>query len=106
LDSRKAVAGSAFVAVRGQQTDGHLYIEKAIGLGASVILLEEYPSETKDGVTYILVDDSSFALGVFAANFYGNPSKDLKLVGVTGTNGKTTVATLLFNLFSHLGYHV
>ncbi|MVZ65511.1 UDP-N-acetylmuramoyl-L-alanyl-D-glutamate--2,6-diaminopimelate ligase [Sphingobacterium sp. DK4209] len=106
LDSRKAAAGSAFVAVRGQQTDGHLYIEKAVGLGASVILLEEYPSETKEGVTYILVDDSSFALGVFAANFYGNPSKDLKLVGVTGTNGKTTVATLLFNLFSQLGYHV
>ncbi len=106
LDSRKAQAGSAFVAVRGHQTDGHLFIAKAVELGASVVLLEEYPAEIVEGVTYILVDDSSFALGVFAANFYGNPSKDLKLVGVTGTNGKTTVATLLFNLFTKLGYHV
>ena len=106
LDSRKAQAGSAFVAVRGHQTDGHLFIAKAVELGASVVLLEEYPAEISEGVTYILVDDSSFALGVFAANFYGNPSKDLKLVGVTGTNGKTTVATLLFNLFRKLGYHV
>ncbi|MDM1047068.1 MULTISPECIES: UDP-N-acetylmuramoyl-L-alanyl-D-glutamate--2,6-diaminopimelate ligase [Sphingobacterium] len=106
LDSRKAQAGSAFVAVRGHQTDGHLFIAKAVELGASVVLLEEYPAEISEGVTYILVDDSSFALGVFAANFYGNPSKDLKLVGVTGTNGKTTVATLLFNLFTKLGYHV
>ncbi len=106
LDSRKAQAGSAFVAVRGHQTDGHLFIAKAVELGATVVILEEYPAEIAEGVTYILVDDSSFALGVFAANFYGNPSKDLKLVGVTGTNGKTTVATLLFNLFTKLGYHV
>jgi len=106
LDSRKAQAGSAFVAVRGHQTDGHLFIAKAVELGATVVILEEYPAEIAEGVTYILVDDSSFALGVFAASFYGNPSKDLKLVGVTGTNGKTTVTTLLFNLFTKLGYHV
>lgn len=106
LDSRKAEPGSAFVAVRGHQTDGHLFVGKAVALGATVVMLEEYPAEIAEGVTYILVDDSAYALGVFAANFYDNPAKKLKLVGVTGTNGKTTVATLLFNLFTRLGYHV
>lgn len=106
LDSRKAVKGSAFVAVRGHQTDGHLFVNKAIELGASVVLVEELPEEIKEDVVYVLVGDSAYALGVMASTFYGNPSSKLKLVGVTGTNGKTTVATLLFNLFSRLGFHV
>ena len=75
LDSRKAEPGSAFVAVRGHQTDGHLFVEKAVALGATVVMLEEYPAEIAEGVTYILVDDSAYALGVFAANFYYNPAK-------------------------------
>ncbi|GGE32652.1 MULTISPECIES: UDP-N-acetylmuramoyl-L-alanyl-D-glutamate--2,6-diaminopimelate ligase [Sphingobacterium] len=106
LDSRKAVQGSAFVAVRGHQTDGHLFVAKAIELGASVVVLEELPEEIKEDVVYVVVGDSSYTLGVMASTFYGNPSSKLKLVGVTGTNGKTTVATLLFNLFSKLGFHV
>lgn len=106
LDSRKAAKGSAFVAVRGHQTDGHLFVNKAIELGASVVLVEELPEEIKEDVVYVVVGDSAYALGVMASTFYGNPSSKLKLVGVTGTNGKTTVATLLFNLFSRLGFHV
>lgn len=106
LDSRKAVKGSAWVAVRGHQTDGHLFVNKAIELGASVVLVEELPEEVKEDVVYVVVGDSAYALGVMASTFYGNPSSKLKLVGVTGTNGKTTVATLLFNLFSRLGFHV
>ena len=106
LDSRKAVKGSVFVAVRGHQTDGHLFVNKAIELGASVVLVEELPEEIKEDVVYVVVGDSAYALGVMASTFYGNPSSKLKLVGVTGTNGKTTVATLLFNLFSRLGFHV
>ena len=106
LDSRKAVEGSAFVAVRGHQTDGHLFVGKAIELGASVVVVEELPEELNEKVVYVVVGDSAYALGVMASTFYGNPSSKLKLVGVTGTNGKTTVATLLFNLFSKLGFHV
>ncbi|WP_254530141.1 MULTISPECIES: UDP-N-acetylmuramoyl-L-alanyl-D-glutamate--2,6-diaminopimelate ligase [unclassified Sphingobacterium] len=106
LDSRKAVKGSVFVAVRGHQTDGHLFVNKAIESGASVVLVEELPEEIKEDVVYVVVGDSAYALGVMASTFYGNPSSKLKLVGVTGTNGKTTVATLLFNLFSRLGFHV
>ncbi len=106
LDSRKAESGSAFIAVRGHQTDGHLFIEKAIALGAGVIVAEEMPEDIQEGIVYVLVADSAYALGVIAGNFYGNPSHKLKLVGVTGTNGKTTIATLLFNLFGKLGYHV
>jgi len=106
LDSRKAEKGSAFVAIRGHQTDGHLFVGKAIELGASVVLVEELPEEIKEDVVYVVVADSAYALGVMASTFYGNPSSKLKLVGVTGTNGKTTVATLLFNLFTKLGFHV
>lgn len=106
LDSRKSVEGSAFVAVRGHQTDGHLFVGKAIELGASVVVVEELPEELDEKVVYVVVGDSAYALGVMASTFYGNPSSKLKLVGVTGTNGKTTVATLLFNLFSKLGFHV
>lgn len=106
FDSRQVVFGSLFIAVRGVHTDGHLFIEKAIAFGARAIIVEELPTETLDSVVYIVVADSALALGIVAANFYDNPSKKLKLVGVTGTNGKTTVATLLFQLFSQLGYHV
>lgn len=106
FDSRKVESGSMFVAVRGVHTDGHLYLDKVVGMGVAVVVVEELPEEINDQVTYVLVKDSAYALGTIAANFYGNPSKELKLVGVTGTNGKTTVATLLFNLFERLGYQV
>ncbi|UIR56472.1 UDP-N-acetylmuramoyl-L-alanyl-D-glutamate--2,6-diaminopimelate ligase [Sphingobacterium sp. SRCM116780] len=106
FDSRQVVFGSLFIAIRGVHTDGHLYIDKAIAFGARAVIVEELPADTLDTVVYIVVADSSFALGIVASNFYDNPSKKMKLVGVTGTNGKTTVATLLFQLFSQLGYHV
>lgn len=104
FDSRKAEAGSLFVAVKGLHTDGHQYIGEVTTKGASAILCEQLPETTHDNVTYIQVADTAFALGVSAANYYGNPSKQLKLVGITGTNGKTTVATLLYKLFRDLGY--
>lgn len=106
FDSRQVVFGSLFIAVRGVHTDGHLFIDKAIAFGARAVIVEELPVETLDSIVYIVVADSALALGVVAANFYDNPSKKMKLVGVTGTNGKTTVATLLFQLFTELGYHV
>ena len=106
FDSRKVAEGSMFVAVRGVHTDGHLYIEKAVELGAAVLLVDTLPEARREDVTYVLVDDTAYVLGLVATNFYGDPSKELKLVGVTGTNGKTTIATLLFNLFSQLGYQV
>ena len=106
FDSREVKDGALFVAVRGVHTDGHLFVDKVAAAGAAAIVVEELPTEMLDGVTYLLVNDSAYVLGLVAGNFYGNPSKDLKLVGVTGTNGKTTVATLLFNLFDHLGYQV
>ena len=106
FDSRKVDAGSLFVAVRGVHTDGHLFVDKVAAAGAVALVVEELPADMLDTVTYLLVNDSAYVLGLIAGNFYGNPSKDLKLVGVTGTNGKTTVATLLFNLFNHLGYQV
>ncbi|MGK6350820.1 UDP-N-acetylmuramoyl-L-alanyl-D-glutamate--2,6-diaminopimelate ligase [Parapedobacter sp. DT-150] len=104
FDSREAVPDSLFVAVRGTHTDGHRYIDAAITLGASVVLCETLPEKTLDAITYIQVDDTAFALGVSASNYFGNPSKRLRLVGVTGTNGKTTIATLLYKLFRKLGY--
>jgi len=106
FDSRQAKPGSLFVAVAGTQTDGHLYIDQAVSRGASAVLCERVPENPDRGVTFIQVDDSAFALGVSASNFYGNPSKRLRLVGITGTNGKTTIATLLYNLFSKMGYGV
>lgn len=106
FDSRKVVKDSLFVAVKGVSTDGHLYVSTVAESGAVVIVLEKFPEELSEEVTYVLVNDSSYVLGLIASNFYGNPSNELKLVGVTGTNGKTTIATLLFNLFSNLGYHV
>lgn len=104
LDSRKITKGSLFVAILGAISDGHNYLEKAIELGAIAIVCEVLPTELKDGVTYVLVKNSHEALGYIAHNFYGEPSKFVKLVGVTGTNGKTTVATLLYKLFTGLGY--
>lgn len=106
FDSRKVDAGTLFVAVRGAHTDGHLFVEQVLDAGAAAVIVEKLPLVFVENVTYLLVNDSAYVLGLVAANFYGNPSKDLKLVGVTGTNGKTTVATLLFNLFDHLGYQV
>ncbi|MFD2742526.1 MULTISPECIES: UDP-N-acetylmuramoyl-L-alanyl-D-glutamate--2,6-diaminopimelate ligase [Sphingobacterium] len=106
FDSRAIVDGNLFIAIRGSHTDGHLYLQKAIELGAIALLVEDWPENVHEGITYILVDDSSYALGLVAANFYDNPSHQLKLVGVTGTNGKTTVATLLYNLFIGMSYQV
>ena len=104
FDSRKVSDGTLFFAVRGTQVDGHDYIEKAIGKGARAIVCERLPENLNEKVTYIKVDNSAYVLGVSAANFNDNPSKKLKLVGVTGTNGKTTIATLLYRLFSDAGY--
>ncbi|MBD1425058.1 UDP-N-acetylmuramoyl-L-alanyl-D-glutamate--2,6-diaminopimelate ligase [Sphingobacterium arenae] len=106
FDSRKVSAHSLFVAVRGVHTDGHLYLDKAIENGAKVLVVDALPDQLQAEVTYVMVADTSYVLGLLASNFYGNPSKALKLVGITGTNGKTTMATLLFNLFKNLGYHV
>ncbi|MFT5969521.1 MAG: UDP-N-acetylmuramoyl-L-alanyl-D-glutamate--2,6-diaminopimelate ligase [Flavobacteriales bacterium] len=106
LDSRKAVKDSLFVAVRGSLVDGHDYIEMAINKGALAIVCEEIPTKTQEGIIYVKVENSLKALSFIAANFYDNPSAKLKLVGITGTNGKTTVATLLFNLFRNMGMRV
>jgi len=106
MDSRSVKKGSLFVAVRGTVTDGHRFIEKAIGQGAAAILCEEMPEHLSEGVTYIQACDSAEAFGRAASNFYGRPSEKLKLVGITGTNGKTTTATLLYRLFTTLGYKV
>jgi UDP-N-acetylmuramoyl-L-alanyl-D-glutamate--2,6-diaminopimelate ligase len=104
FDSRKIKAGDLFIALRGTQTDGHKFIQVAIDNGASVIVCEEMPVKLTEGITYARVKDSSLALGVMASNFYNNPSDELILTGVTGTNGKTTIATLLYQLFTDLGY--
>ena len=104
FDSRKVSDGSLFFAVRGTQVDGHDYIDKAIAQGAKAIVCEKMPKTKAGGVTYIQVDNSAYVLGVAASNFFGNPSRELKLVGVTGTNGKTTIATLLYRLFDDAGY--
>ena len=104
IDSRKAAPGHLFVAIKGTQTDGHKFIPKAIELGASAVLCEELPEETKAGVTYVTVDSTEASVGIAATTFHGNPTQKLKLVGVTGTNGKTTIATLLYNMFRRLGY--
>jgi UDP-N-acetylmuramoyl-L-alanyl-D-glutamate--2,6-diaminopimelate ligase len=106
LDSRKAKTGTLFAALRGTATDGHAYIETAIENGATAILCEELPQPLRDNVTYIQVADSAEAFGLIASIFHDRPSEKLKLVGVTGTNGKTTTATLLYELFLALGYKV
>ena len=104
IDSRKAAAGHLFVAIKGTQTDGHQYIPKAIEQGASAIVCEELPDELNESVCYVQVASTEAAIGPMATTFYGNPSRKLQLVGVTGTNGKTTIATLLYNMFRRLGY--
>jgi UDP-N-acetylmuramoyl-L-alanyl-D-glutamate--2,6-diaminopimelate ligase len=104
IDSRKVIKGTAFVAIKGVAQDGHDYISKAIELGAKVIVCENMPALQADGVTYIKVANTQEAVAYMAHQFYDAPSTKIKLVGVTGTNGKTTIATLLFKLFSELGY--
>ncbi len=104
IDSRRIEAAHLFVAQKGTQVDGHKFIPTAVSQGATAVILEDMPEERVDGVTYIKVASTVDALGPVASVFYGNPSKKLKLVGVTGTNGKTTVATLLFNMFRKLGF--
>ena len=106
FDSRQVIEGSVFFAVKGTLSDGHTYIGQTIEAGATVIICEQLPEEINDAVAYIQVEDSSVALGEMAANFYDHPSFKLQLVGITGTNGKTTIATLLFKLFRALGYSV
>ena len=106
FDSRNIVANDVFVAIRGTISDGHEYIGKAISLGAVAIICETFPEVLLNGITYIQVKDSNKALAYMAANYFGNPSQNLKLVGITGTNGKTTIASLLFQLFKKAGFKV
>lgn len=104
IDSRKVIAGAAFVAITGAQSDGHAFIGKAIELGAVAIICETLPATLVEGITYVKVASSGEAAARMAVEFYNHPSAAVKLVGVTGTNGKTTIATLLFKLFRQLGY--
>jgi len=104
IDSRKIEKGHLFVAMKGTQTDGHKFIPKALELGASAILCEDLPEEKNEGTTYIQVSSTESAVGPVATVFFGEPSQRLKLVGVTGTNGKTTIATLLYNMFRKFGH--
>ena len=106
FDSRKIEFNDVFVAIKGVLSDGHNYIEKATDLGALVIICEKIPDKIINGITYVEVDNSNLALSVLAANYYGNPSDDIQLIGITGTNGKTTVATLLYKLFKKAGFKV
>lgn len=104
FDSREVVEGSLFVAIKGTQVDGHDFIHIAVNKGAVAIVCNIMPIEVQPHITYIRVNNSSEALGYVAANYYDNPSEKLKIIGVTGTNGKTTIVTLLYNLFTELGY--
>jgi UDP-N-acetylmuramoyl-L-alanyl-D-glutamate--2,6-diaminopimelate ligase len=104
IDSRKVSEGTAFIAIRGAASDGHQYINTAIEKGAAVIICEQFPAALSESITYVQVENSAAAAGYIAHNFYGQASEKLKLVGVTGTNGKTTIATLLYKLFTALGY--
>lgn len=106
FDSRRVTPGALFFATRGTQADGHAFIEAAVGAGAVAVVCETIPARLAEGVAYLRVADSSVALGRMASAFYGDPSRSLRLVGVTGTNGKTTTATLLYRLFRSLGYKV
>ncbi|MFT4898479.1 MAG: UDP-N-acetylmuramoyl-L-alanyl-D-glutamate--2,6-diaminopimelate ligase [Flavobacteriales bacterium] len=106
FDSRKVIRDSLFIATRGTTVDGHTFIDKTIEEGAVAIICEEFPDEILERMTYVKVTSSSKALGIIAANFYDNPSENLKLIGITGTNGKTTTATLLYLLFRGLGKKV
>lgn len=106
FDSREIGVNDLFVAIRGAASDGHDFIEKAIEKGASTIVCETMPANLQEGINYISVDDSHKTLAILANNFYDQPSRNIKLIGITGTNGKTTTTTLLFNLFRKLGYSV
>lgn len=106
FDSRKIKKKDVFIAQKGVTVDGHLYINKAIELGVMAIICEDFPEDKKEGITYIQVENTNVALAIMASNFYDNPSKKMPLIGVTGTNGKTTIAFLLFQLFKKAGYRV
>lgn len=106
IDSRQVREGDLFMAIRGTQTDGHAYIASAIEKGAVAVLCEDLPEQLSEGVTYIQVKESEDAVGKLATTFYGDPTSKMRLVGVTGTNGKTTIATLLYNTFRYFGYKV
>jgi UDP-N-acetylmuramoyl-L-alanyl-D-glutamate--2,6-diaminopimelate ligase len=106
FDSREVQKGDAFVAIKGTLTDGHNYIDAVVAAGARAIVCEQLPTNIVDGVTYVEVENGNQALALMASNFYDTPSKNLKLVGVTGTNGKTTVSSLLYQLFKKAGYKV
>ena len=104
IDSRKVENGNMFIAICGTQSDGHLFVGKAIESGAKAVVCQQMPDKINPNVTYILMEDTEDAVGKIATQFYGDPTKRLKLVGVTGTNGKTTIATLLFKMFRKMGY--
>ena len=105
FDSREVIEGSLFVAIVGTQVDGHDFIHTAIEKGATAIICNEMPGDKQPDITYVIVSNSSEALGYIASNYYDNPSEKLKITGITGTNGKTTIVTLLYNLFTDLGYN-
>ncbi|MDE7166005.1 MAG: UDP-N-acetylmuramoyl-L-alanyl-D-glutamate--2,6-diaminopimelate ligase [Bacteroidaceae bacterium] len=106
IDSRKIGKGNAFIAIRGTQTDGHLFIDKAVELGAATVICETLPDTPQEGVTYVQYANTGNVIGTLATRFYGNPTRRMKLIGVTGTNGKTTIATLLYRIFRRFGYKV
>ena len=106
MDSRNVAEGCLFIAVKGTQADGHMYISKAIESGAAAVVCETLPETLKGGVTYVTLKDTEDAVGKLATVFYGNPTEKIDLIGVTGTNGKTTIATLLYNMFRKFGYKV
>ena len=106
FDSRKVGLDDVFIAIKGTQSDGHQFIKKAIDQGALAVVCQQMPKEIINGITYLQVQDTQQALAIMASHFYGNPSAELQLVGVTGTNGKTTIATLLYTLFTSAGYKV
>ena len=106
FDSRKVGLDDVFIAIKGTQSDGHQFIKKAIDQGALAVVCQQIPKEIINGITYLQVQDTQQALAIMASHFYGNPSAELQLVGVTGTNGKTTIATLLYTLFTSAGYKV
>ena len=104
IDSRRIKDGHIFIAMKGTQVDGHKFVPKAIELGAKAVMCEDMPEEKAEGVTYVQVESTEDVVGKVATTFHGNPSTKLKLVGVTGTNGKTTIATLLYNMFTKMGH--
>ncbi len=106
FDSREIGEGDLFVAVKGTQVDGHKYIQQCINQGANIIVCQTLPQDIKSDISYLQVEDTAIALGILASNYFDNPSSKLKLIGITGTNGKTSTVTMLFNLFRALGYHV